>query len=104
MKTNIDVMMLFKFDIKWVRLNFKAIASMEFSFGLKLNLLCSYVCSLFMETIENCLVEILENSISRVSTDQEFPSINQMFLFNRLNKNRESIELTRLFMLNLLKF
>ena len=29
MKTNIDVMMLFKFDIKWVRLNFKAIASME---------------------------------------------------------------------------
>ena len=104
MKTNIDVMMLFKFDIKWVRLNLEAIASMEFSFGLKLNLLCSYVCSLFMETVENCLVEILENSISRVSTNQEFPSINQMFLFNRLNKNRESIELTRLFMLNLLKF
>ena len=32
-------MMLFKFDIKYVKLNFKAIASMEFSFDLKLNLL-----------------------------------------------------------------
>ena len=31
-KTDIDVMMLFKFDIKYVRLNFKAIASMQFSF------------------------------------------------------------------------
>ena len=31
-KTDIDVMILFKFDIKYVRLNFKAIASMEFSF------------------------------------------------------------------------
>ena len=32
MKTDIDVMMLFKFDIKYVRLNFKAIVSMKFSF------------------------------------------------------------------------
>ena len=48
-KTDIDVMMLFKFDIKYVRLNFKAIASMEFSFDLKLNLLCSYDGSLFMK-------------------------------------------------------
>ena len=48
-KTDIDVMMLFKFDIKYVRLNFKAIASMEFSFVLKLNLLCSYDDSLFMK-------------------------------------------------------
>ena len=31
-KNDIDVMMLFKFDVKCVRLNFKAIASMEFSF------------------------------------------------------------------------
>ena len=42
-------MMLFKFDIKYVKLNFKAIASMEFSFDLKLNLLCSYLGSLFMK-------------------------------------------------------
>ena len=31
-KTDIDVMMLFKFDIKYFRLNFKVIASMKFSF------------------------------------------------------------------------
>ena len=35
-KTDIDVMMLFKFDIKYVRLNFKTIASMKFSFDLYL--------------------------------------------------------------------
>ena len=35
-KTDINVMMLFKFDIMYVRLNFKAIASMEFSFDLNL--------------------------------------------------------------------
>ena len=48
-KTDIDVMILFKFDIKCVKLNFKAIASMEFCFDLKLNLLCSYDGSLFMK-------------------------------------------------------
>ena len=68
-------MMLFKFDIKYVKLKFKVIASMEFNFDLKLNLLCSYDGSLFMKTIENCLVKILENSISLVLMDREFPSI-----------------------------
>ena len=42
-------MMFFKFDIKYVKLNFMAIASMVFSFDLKLNLLCSYDGSLFMK-------------------------------------------------------
>ena len=42
-------MMLFKFDIKYVKLNFKDIASIEFNFDLKLNLLCSYDGSLFMK-------------------------------------------------------
>ena len=51
MKTDIDVMMLFKFDIKYVKLNFKAIASMEFSFDIKFYLLCSYDGCLFMK---NC--------------------------------------------------
>ena len=37
MKINIDVMMLFKFDIKYVKLNFKATVSMEFSFDINLN-------------------------------------------------------------------
>ena len=55
-------MMLFKFDIKYVKLNFKAMASMDFSFSLKLNLLCSYDGSLFMKTVENCFKKILENS------------------------------------------
>ena len=35
MKTDIDVMMLFKFDIKWVNLNFKAIALMELEWRLR---------------------------------------------------------------------
>ena len=68
-------MMLFKFDIKYVKLKFKVIALMEFNFDLKLSLLCSYDGSLFMKTIENCLVKILENSISLVLMDREFPSI-----------------------------
>ena len=51
------------------------------------------------KTVENYLVKILENSVSRVLTDQEFPSIDQMFLFNWSNKNRKSIESSRLFML-----
>ena len=100
-KTDIDVVMLFKFDIKYVKLNFKAIASMEFNFDLKLNLLCSYNGSLFMKNHWKLLGE---NSVSWVSTDQEFPSIDQMFLFDRSNRNRESIESNREFVLKLLKF
>ena len=41
--------MLFKFDIKYVKLNFKAIASMEFSFDINLCLSCSYDGSLFIK-------------------------------------------------------
>ena len=58
MKTDINVMMLFKFNIKYVKLNFKAIASMEFSFDINLCLLCSYDGCLFMKTVENCLRKI----------------------------------------------
>ena len=49
MKTDIDIMMLFKFEFKYVELNFKAIASMEFSFDIKFCLLCSYDGCLFMK-------------------------------------------------------
>ena len=49
MKTDIDVVMLFKFDLEYVKLNFKAIASMEFSFDIKFYLLCSYNGCLFMK-------------------------------------------------------
>ena len=53
MKTNIDVMMLFKFEFKYVKLNLKAIASMELSFDIKFYLSCSYGVCLFMKTVEN---------------------------------------------------
>ena len=43
MKTDIDVMMLFKFEFKYVKLIFKAIASMKFNFDIILRLSCSYV-------------------------------------------------------------
>ena len=49
MKTNIDVMMLFRFGIKYVKLNFKAIASMEFRFDINLCPLYSYDGCLFMK-------------------------------------------------------
>ena len=48
-KIDINVMMLFKFDIWYVKLNFKAIASMEFSFDIKLYPLCSYDGCLFVK-------------------------------------------------------
>ena len=51
MKIDIDVMMLFKFEFKCVKLNFKAIASMKFSFDIKFYLLCSYGGCLFLK---NC--------------------------------------------------
>ena len=47
MKIDIDVMMLFKFEFKYAKLNFKAIASMEFSFDINLCLSCSYDACLF---------------------------------------------------------
>ena len=52
MKIDIDVMMLFKFEFKYVKLNFKAIASMEFSFDIKFYLSCSYGCCLFMKPLK----------------------------------------------------
>ena len=49
MKIDIDVMMLFKFEFKYVKLIFKAIASMEFNFDIKFHLLCSYGGCLLMK-------------------------------------------------------
>ena len=48
-KTDIDVMLLFKFEFKFVKLIFMAIASMEFSFDINLCLSCSYDACLFMK-------------------------------------------------------
>ena len=47
--TDIDVMLFFMFELNYVKLNFKAIASMEFSFNINLYLLCSYDGCLFMK-------------------------------------------------------
>ena len=85
LKTDIDVMMLFKFDIKYVKLNFKAIASMEFSFDLKLNLLCSYLGSFFMKNRWKLLGE---NSRKFNFTSFDWSRIP----FDRLNIPFQSIE------------
>ena len=78
-KTDIDVMMLFKFEFKYVELNFKARASMEFSFDIKLNLLCSFDGCLFMKNRWKLLQKILENS--------SFTSFNRSKIaFNRLSE------------------
>ena len=78
-------MMLFKFDIKYVKLNFKAIGSMEFSFGLKLNLLCSYDDSLFMKNRWKLLGE---NSKKFIFTSFDWSRIP----FDRSNVPFQSIE------------
>ena len=49
MKIDIDVMMLFKFEFKYVKLSFKAITSMEFNFDIQFYPLCSYGGCLFMK-------------------------------------------------------
>ena len=96
-KTDIDVIILFKFDIKNVKLNFKAMASMEFSFDLKLNLLCSYDDSLFMKNRWKLLGENSEKFNFSSFDWSRIP-------FDWSNSNRESFESTREFVMNLLKF
>ena len=60
-KFDIDVMMLFKFDIKYVRLNFKTIASMKFSFNLNLILMWSRNYVLFKWNVKNDYQKNLKN-------------------------------------------
>ena len=68
-KTDIDVMMLFKFEFKYVKLIFKAIASMKFSFDINLYLSGSYVGCLFMKNHRKLPYKISGNS-SFTSFDQ----------------------------------
>ena len=108
-ETDIDVMMLFKFDLKYVKLNFKAIASMELSFDIKLYLLCSYDGCLFMKnrwkllqkffgifefhefrTIENYFRSIEWNNDQSVWFN--CLSINRMFFFDWSSNDRVPIE------------
>ena len=72
-------MMLFKFDIKYVRLNFKTIASMKFSFDLYLILTWSRNYVSFKWNVKKTVTrKIWKNSVSRVSINQISPSIDRM--------------------------
>ena len=61
--------MLFKFEFKYIKLIFKAIASMKFSFDINLYLSCSYVGCLFKKNRRKLPQKISENS-SFMSFDQ----------------------------------
>ena len=74
-KTDIDVMMLFKFEFKYVKLNFKAIALIKFSFDIILWLSCSYVSCLFKKNHENYLRKFWEIWVSQVLIDWKSLSI-----------------------------
>ena len=103
MKIDIDVMMLFKFDFKYVKLNFKAIASIEFSFSLKLNLLCHMMVVSSWKLLKTASKKFWKIRISRVSIDQKLLSIDRVkqwpiclirliLLVNRSNALFKSIE------------
>ena len=82
-KTDIDVMILFKYDIKYVKLNFKAIASMEFSFDIYLCLLCSYNGYLFMKN----RWKLLQKNSGKFKF-HEFRSIENYFQPNKWNNDQ----------------
>ena len=104
-KTDIDVTMLFKFDVKYVKLNFKAIASMEFSFDINFCLLCSYDGCLFIKNCWQLLQKffgkfvfhefrLIENYFDRSSetVTNLFDSIDIRLLVDRSNVLFRSIE------------
>ena len=82
-KTDIDVMMYFKFNIKYDKLNFKTIASMEFSFDLKLNLFYSYDGCLFMKN----RWKLLQKNSGKFKF-HEFRSIENYFQPNKWNNDQ----------------
>ena len=103
-KNDIDVMMFFKFDIKYVKLNFKAIASMKFSFDLNLILMWLRNYVLFKWNVKKWLLENFEKiqlhafDRSRISFDRS------NVLFDRLNGDQESIKSTWEFVMDLFNF
>ena len=93
-KIDIDVMMLFKFDIKYVRLNFKTIASMEFNFDLNLILMWSRNHVLFKWNVKNGYQKNLK-IFNFMSFDRSRIPSNQLNApFDRSNRNWESIKLS----------
>ena len=88
-KTNIDVMMLFKFDFNHAILNFKTIASMKFNFDLNLILMWPMDYVLFKWKVKNSYQKNLKK-LSFTSFDRS------RIPFDRSNRNWESIESSRL--------
>ena len=91
-------MMLFKFEFKYVKLIFKAIASMKFSFDIILRLSCSYVSCLFKKNRRKLPQKISGNlsftsfDRSKITFDQSsetmiklFKQIDFRLLVNRSN-------------------
>ena len=84
-KTDIDVMMLFKFGFKYVKLILKAIASMKFSFDINLYLSCSYVGCLFMKNHRKLPYKISGNSSftsfdrSKIAFDRSSETVTNIF-------------------------
>ena len=90
-KTDIDVMMLFKFDIKYVKLNFMAIASKEFP----------SINRMFLFNQSNGNQESIKSTWDFVINLFNFwpieNSFRLIFLYDRSNRNRELIESSRMF-------
>ena len=127
-KTDIDVMMLFKFDIKYFRLNFKVIASMKFSFWSQ----TQSIMFIWWYFVHEKLLKIVgENSGKfsftsfdrlRITFDQSSGTetfwkisshilinwnsfwIDRMFLFDQSTSSRESIKLDKKFVMIFFKF
>ena len=72
MKIDIDVMMLFRFDIKYVKLNFKAITSTKFNLDLNLFLMWSRNYVLFKWNVKNGYQKFWKIQFSCFSTNREF--------------------------------
>ena len=91
-KTDIDIMMLFKFDFNDAILSFKTIVSMKFSFDLNLILIWSRNYVLFKWNVKNGYQKNLKK-FSFMSFDRSrIPFDRSNVPFNRSNRNRESIE------------
>ena len=84
-KTDIDVMMLFKFDFNHAVLNFKIIASMKSIFDLNLIFfMIKGLCFVQVKCQKRLPKKPKKISVSRVSIDREFLLIDQIGIENRL--------------------
>ena len=103
-KTEIDVMILFRFDFNHAILNFKTIASMKFSFDLDLILIWSINYVLSKWNVKKWFPE-KSKKFSFTSFDWlRIPFDRMNVPFDQSNRNWESIDLSRNFMMNFFNF